>query len=455
MSFPRYPKYKPSGVEWLGDVPQEWAVTRLKRTSTPMPSNVDKKSHEGETQVRLCNYTDVYYNDFITNELDFMVATASGDQIEKFTLRAGDTIITKDSETADDIAVAAYVPKDLPGVVCGYHLSLVRPLVGTCGAFLKWWFASQFAKSCFAVRANGLTRVGLGQYELENVSLAMPPLLEQRAIAAFLDRETAKIDALIAEQERLIDLLKEKRKAVISHAVTKGLDPKAPMKPSGIEWLGDVPAHWRVGKCGRFVELLAGFAFPSNEFSDEPSAPRLLRGVNIAPNRIRWDEVVRWKRLPGDGLERFELREGDLVVGMDRPIVSEGVRVARVCAQDLPALLLQRVTRLRGGGLLELDYLERLLSSDAFAAHFAPETTGVSVPHISPEQIRAFVIPLPPLSEQRSIVAFLRHETGRIDRLIDEAKTAIPLLHERRSALISAAVIGQIDVRNAVAVEAA
>ena len=104
--------------------------------------------------------------------------------------------------------------------------------------------------------------------------------------------------------------------------------------------------------------------------------------------------------------------------------------------------------------MLELDYLERLLSSDAFAAHFAPETTGVSVPHISPEQIRAFVIPLPPLSEQRSIVAFLRHETGRIDRLIDEAKTAIPLLHERRSALISAAVIGQIDVRNVVVLEA-
>jgi type I restriction enzyme S subunit len=454
MSFPRYPEYKPSGVEWLGDVPEHWEVRRLKRFATATPSNVDKKSHDGEQPVHLCNYVDVYYNDEITSSLDFMTATASDDQISKFTLRRGDTIITKDSETADDIAIAAHVPKDLPGVVCGYHLSVIRPQPGTVGKFVKWLFGSRFAKSCFAVRANGLTRVGIGQHDLENVEFPYPPTAEQRSIAEFLDRETAKIDALIAGQERLIELLQEKRQAVISHAVTKGLDPSAPMKPSGVEWLGEVPAHWSVGKCGRFVELLAGFSFPSNEFSDEPSAPRLLRGVNIAPNRIRWDEVVRWQRMPGDGLDRFELREGDLVVGMDRPIVSEGVRVARVCAQDLPALLLQRVTRLRGGGLLELDYLERLLSSDAFAAHFAPETTGVSVPHISPEQIRAFVIPLPPLSEQRSIVAFLRHETGRIDRLIDEAKTAIPLLHERRSALISAAVIGQIDVRNVVVLEA-
>jgi type I restriction enzyme S subunit len=180
--------------------------------------------------------------------MDFMVATASPDQIAKFSLRAGDTIVTKDSETADDIAIAAYVPADLPGVICGYHLSIVRPLPNTNGAFVKRLFDSIYAKSCFAVRANGLTRVGLGQYDLDNVELPFPPYGEQRQIALFLDRETAKIDVLIAEQWRLIELLKQKRQAVISHAVTKGLNPHAPMKPSGIEWLGDVPAHWELTK---------------------------------------------------------------------------------------------------------------------------------------------------------------------------------------------------------------
>jgi type I restriction enzyme S subunit len=239
MSFPRYPKYKHSGVEWLGEVPEHWGVQRLKRICRVFPSNVDKKTVEGEAPVLLCNYTDVYYNDRIVAGMDFMPATATDDQIAKFTLRAGDTIITKDSETADDIAVAAYVPNDLPGVVCGYHLSMVRPREGINGAFVKRLFDSTYAKSCFAVRANGLTRVGLSQYELDNVDMPVPPPIEQVAITAFLDRETSKIDALIAsfvgqatvknnpltgEHRGLISLLQERRSALISAAVTGQID---------------------------------------------------------------------------------------------------------------------------------------------------------------------------------------------------------------------------------------
>ncbi|MFM9901931.1 MAG: restriction endonuclease subunit S [Polaromonas sp.] len=252
MSFPRYPIYKDSGVEWLGEVPGHWEVKRLKQVCHVFPSNVDKKSYDGETPVLLCNYTDVYYNETITAGMEFMAATASTDQIAKFTLRGGDTIITKDSETADDIAIAAYVPEDLPGVICGYHLSMVRPLPKADGAFIKRFFDSLYAKSCFAVLANGLTRVGLGQYALDNVALAFPPRSEQTQIAVFLDRETAKIDGLVAEQRRLMALLKEKRQAVISHAVTRGLNPHARMKPSGVEWLGEVPAHWEVGPLKRY-----------------------------------------------------------------------------------------------------------------------------------------------------------------------------------------------------------
>lgn len=243
MSFPRYPKYRDSGVASLGEVPEHWDVRRLKYTCHVFPSSVDKKSLENETPVRLCNYTDVYYNERITPAIDFMTATASSDQIAKFTLRADDTVVTKDSETPDDIAVAAYVPVALPGVVCGYHLAMVRPLQCVSGAFVKRLFDSVYAKSLFATLANGLTRFGLGRYALDNAAFPFPPRDEQTSIAGFLNRETAKIDALIGEQQRLIDLLKEKRQAVNSHAVTKGLNPDAPMKPSGIEWLGDVPKH--------------------------------------------------------------------------------------------------------------------------------------------------------------------------------------------------------------------
>jgi type I restriction enzyme S subunit len=215
---------KDSGVEWLGEVPEHWDVKRLKEVCEIFPSNVDKKTYENEMPVLLCNYTDVYYNEKITSQIDFMVATASAEQVKKFTLREGDTIITKDSETADDIAIAAYVPQNMPGVICGYHLSMIRPREATCGAFMKRLFDSVYVKSCCAVYANGLTRVGLGQYALDNLEMPFPPKTEQAAIAAFLDQETAKLDTLTAEAKTAITLLQERRTALISAAVTGKID---------------------------------------------------------------------------------------------------------------------------------------------------------------------------------------------------------------------------------------
>lgn len=235
MSLPRYAEYKDSGINWLGDVPTHWDILPLKRACNVFPSNIDKKSYEGEEPVRLCNYTDVYYNDLISDDMPFMDATATSEQVRKFTLRAGDTIVTKDSETADDIAISAYVPTDLPGVVCGYHLSMIRPTSLVDGRFVKRLFDSAYTKACCHVSANGLTRVGLGQYALDNLVLPFPPKDEQRIIAEFLDRETAKIDALIesvvggdigqlADGKSLVGLLKERRSALISATVTGKID---------------------------------------------------------------------------------------------------------------------------------------------------------------------------------------------------------------------------------------
>lgn len=448
MSLAKYPAYKDSGVEWLGEVPAHWKVERIKRRCEVFPSNVDKKMHDGEKPVLLCNYTDVYYNDRIVAGLDFMAASATDEQIDRFTLQRGDTIITKDSETADDIGISAFVPDDLPGVVCGYHLTMIRPSVGVDGAFVKRLFDAHSTKAHLEVSANGLTRVGLGQYALDNLTFAWPPQDEQSNIATFLDHETAKIDALVAEQEKLIALLQEKRQAVISHAVTKGLNPNVPMKDSGVEWLGEVPEHWAVGKCGFYLRILSGFAFPSSGFTDDDSDHRLLRGANVGVSRLKWDDTVYWQRSEGDGLDDYEMVEGDLVIGMDRPLIGEGMRVAKVTAEDLPSLLLQRVASLKVGSKLHADYLHYLLASEMFIAHFSPETTGVSVPHISPDQINKFIIPIPPMSEQLAIVNDVKRLLTEFGGLIAESEIAITLLQERRSALISAAVTGQIDVRN-------
>jgi type I restriction enzyme S subunit len=284
--------------------------------------------------------------------------------------------------------------------------------------------------------------------DIRNSFFFEPSQDEQTKIANFLDHETAKIDTLIDKQQQLIKLLKEKRQAVISHAVTKGLNPAAPMKDSGIEWLGEVPEHWKVGKSGFYLSILSGFAFPSTGFTEDESDTRLLRGINVGVSRLKWEETAYWQRSLNDGLDTYEMRVGDLVMGMDRPLISEGIRVAKVEEKDLPCLLLQRVIKIKTGKLLNADYLLGLLSSNMFVAHFSPDTTGVSVPHISPEQVRNFIIPVPPAEEQNDIITFLKKQTHKFDSLTEKAERVITLFQERRTALISAAVTGKIDVRN-------
>lgn len=149
-----YPEYKPSGMEWLGDIPEGWEATKLKFVAQVSASNVDKKSKVGERPVQLCNYTDVYYSETIEANANFMKATATQEQVDKFTLRAGDTIITKDSEDPADIAVPAFVSKDLNGVVCGYHLSIIRPFNPINGQYIKRCFECGFARSLLIVTEN-------------------------------------------------------------------------------------------------------------------------------------------------------------------------------------------------------------------------------------------------------------------------------------------------------------
>ncbi len=277
--------------------------------------------------------------------------------------------------------------------------------------------------------------------------VVLPPPEEQVAIANHLSDETAKIDTLIAEQQRLIELLTEKRQAVTALAVTKGLNPAALMKDSGVEWLGKVPAHWEVCRLGRLAKVRSGYAFPSAGFSLDEYDTRLLRGINVGVGSIRWGDVVYWTRSPSDGLDDFALSDGDIVLGMDRPFIGDGTRVARVTASDLPCLLLQRVAAVHPSQGLLPEYLLELLASEQFVHHIGPDATGVSVPHISPGQICDLRIPVPPLSEQAAIVRLAATVVNQIVALIVEARLAVTLLKERRTALIAAAVTGQIDVR--------
>lgn len=442
MSVIRCDAYQPSGLEWLPEVPKHWDVRPMKRLCAILPSNVDKKTHEGESPVRLCNYTDVYYNDLITADMDLMTASASDEQIAKFTLRQGDTIITKDSESADDIAVSAYVPADLPRVVCGYHLAILRPQNSVHGPFMKHLFDSHYIRACVAVRANGLTRVGLSQDALGTLPVPVPPFEEQALIAGFLKQETAKLDSLIAEQRLLIERLGEKRQALISHAVTKGLNRDAPMKPSLVEGLGEVPAHWRVLKMKWVAQMESGH-------TPDKKVPAY------------WDGDIPWVSLNDTGY----LRDNDHISATAHNITSEGIAnssahllppgavvfsrdatIGRCAITAIPMAVSQHFIAWLPSERITSEYL--LLRLRSMTQELDRLTTGATVKTIGMPEVRTLATPVPPLDEQRDIVCHVRKETATIDALMEAAEHAIELLQERRIAVISAAVTGQIDVRS-------
>jgi type I restriction enzyme, S subunit len=228
-------KMKDSGIEWLGEIPEHWEVRKLKYVANCFPSNIDKHSKEDEKQVRLCNYTDVYKNDYITDSMDLMLATATDEQIEKFTLLQGDVIITKDSETANDIAVPAYVKEPLTNVVCGYHLSVLRPYETLYGEFLFRILQCKEINIQFEVRSNGVTRVGLGVYDLKNAKIPVPSHKEQSQIVDFISKETATIYTTISKIEKELALTEEYKTALIAEAVTGKIDVREYQVPEIME----------------------------------------------------------------------------------------------------------------------------------------------------------------------------------------------------------------------------
>jgi type I restriction enzyme S subunit len=445
--FKPYPEYKDSGIEWLGKIPAHWEAERLKVIASVTLSNVDKKSQEGHERVQLCNYVDVYKNDRVTSDMNFMVATATAEQIRRFSLCMGDVLITKDSESWDDIAVPAVVAENMEGVVCGYHLALLRSVaLKTDGRFLARAFSSIGLRDQFWVAANGITRFGLTGDAIRAAWFPVPPYDEQQTIADFLDRETAKIDALVEKKERLIELLQEKRTALITHAVIKGLDPNVPMKDSGIDWLGQIPKHWAIPAL-KFAlsEPIADGPHETPEFLDE-GIP-FLSAESVKNDRLDFEKKrgfissedhIRFSR-------KYRPRRGD--VYMVKSGATTG-NVARVETDEVFDIWSPLAAMRPDTSSLITDFLFYFVKSRPCMVGVELSWSFGTQQNIGMGVISNLPLVLPPVDEQRTISAFLDRETAKIGALISKVGEAIERLKEYRTALISAAVTGKIDVRN-------
>ncbi|MDX2030285.1 MAG: restriction endonuclease subunit S [Blastocatellia bacterium] len=355
-------------------------------------------------------------------------------------LRSNDLLMMKDGAAMGKLA---YV-ETLPGPAClNSHLLLFRPKDGRfINRYLYYVLASPTFDTYMLRERRGSTFFGISQESIGAFPLVLPPLPEQTTIAAFLDRETAKIDALVAEQERLIELLKEKRQAVISHAVTKGLNPDAPMKDSGVEWLGEIPAHWEWASLSRIASrVVVGIAEAATHAYAEEGIP-ILRSTNIRAGKIV-GEILFVDPAFANDRDTKRLRAGDLV-----SVRTGNAGVTAVVPPHLDGCqcFTMLITTLTADALSE--YCCYWMNSASAQCYFSLEGWGTAQVNISVPILKALPIPIPPKAEQFAIVAALDVETTRVDSLIAEAQRAIELLQERRTALISAAVTGQIDVRD-------
>jgi len=423
-----YPEYRNLGIEWLEEIPSHWEIKKLKHVSFVKSSSVDKHSKEDEEPIRLCNYTDVYNCDTILPGRDFMEATATRNEIAMFSLKKDDVIITKDSEDWRDIAVPSYVPADLPDIICGYHLALIKPKPSAIiGRYLFWAFYARNINYQFAVASTGITRFGLGKHWLDTSLFLIPPIQEQQVIADFLDCETNRIEELIARKKRLIELLQEQRTALITHAVTRGINPDAPMKDSGVEWLGKVPAHWGVKKLKHVTRCLDGQRIPLNaEQRGKMQGEYPYWGANGIIDYVdSWLFDENLVLLGEDGAPFFEAGKTVSFLVRGKIWVNNHAHVLRPMESINPKLLVYILNTVEYRSFIDGSTRDKLTQDD----------------------MRDIPIQFPPLSEQQAIADYLDQETARIDSLIGGINQAIKKLQEYRTVLITAAVTGKIDVR--------
>lgn len=438
MSAPAYESYKDSGVEWLGKVPSHWEVGPLKREfevclGKMLQTEAKGSSDEPLPYLRAAN---IQWNGVDVSEVKKM--WASPQEVEKLQLEAGDLLVSE----GGDVGRSTIWLGELKNCIFQNSVNRVRSFGRSNTKFLLFWISMLKSSGFVDIICNKATIAHFTAEKVASVPVYFPSPAEQTAIAAFLDRETGKIDALIEAQTRLIELLKEKRQAVISHAVTKGLNPDAPMKDSGIEWLGQVPAHWEVATAKRVADVYVPQRNKPTLNSEKQGLPWVTMenmGAMFVHSFKHWvaEEDARYAGstvLPeGSVIASCVGNFGASSINSEPVIINQQLQAYTPNHMMLPAFLRYHV-------VIGSSYFER-------------SATAATIPYVNQIGFGLFPIVIPPIDEQRLIIEHIISKDSNFIEMIATAETAISLIKERRAALISAAVTGKIDVRGLVNIQ--
>ena len=415
-------------------------------------SGIDKKIVEDEPTVKIINYTDVYGNKekILNTEKDYMEVTSPQSKINQHSVKKGDLIFTPSSETKEDIGLSAVVVDDLDNTAFSYHVLRFQFNKEVNLLFKKYLCNNYPVLNYFSKNSKGTTRQILGREDFKNAKVVIPPKSEQTSIANFLDRKTSEIDDIIADKKRLLELYEEEKTAIINQAVTKGLDPNAPMKDSGIEWLGEIPEHWEVKKIKHLLKKKKG-ALKTGPFGsqlknsdlDSSGEFKVYTQRNILDNDfIVGDDKINEVKF--QTLKEFLIEEGDIL------FTSRGtIGVCNVFPADSepgilhPCLIRIQIDRNR----LNQDWIINYVNnSSLFIDNVKYESNATTIEVIYGGTLKETALPVPPIQEQQSIVHHIESECSKIDFKKARTEELIELLTEYRTALISEAVTGKIKV---------
>jgi type I restriction enzyme S subunit len=448
MSFPRYERRKESGVPWLGQVPDHWEVKRIKHLIRSLEQGwspqCESSPAESPDEWAVLKVGCVNGGSFQPTQNKALPADL--EPVPSLGVIAGDVLISR-ANTRELVGSAAVALADYPKLMVCDKLYRIRLKPRDCKSeFLASYLGTCAVRGQIELSATGASSsmLNIGQDTILDMPIALPPFREQLAIMSFLDRETAKIDALVDEQTRLIELLKEKRQAVISHAVTKGLDPNAPMKDSGVEWLGQVPEHWEVRRIGRL------FSEAAEEGLDELPVLSVSIHDGVSDKELSDDEADRKITRSEDRTKYKRVQPNDLVYNMMRAWQG-GFGTVQVDGMVSPAYVVARPR-----SAIQTRFVEHLLRTPQAVEEMRRHSHGVTDFRLRLywDEFKNIRLAIPPLRQQQQILTFIDDHDVRAAGLMATAEHSIALLQERRAALISGAVTGKIDVRGAASLAA-
>ncbi|MFP9229991.1 restriction endonuclease subunit S [Pectobacterium cacticida] len=455
--YKAYPEYKDSGVEWLKAIPEHWKLSKLRYQFVFGKGLTITKEHLQDEGIPCVNYGEVHSKYGFEVDPEIHTLKCVSDKYLKDNssslLAKGDIVFADTSEDIDGSGNFTQLVSDTV-TFAGYHTIIARPFERENSRFYAYLLDCKELRSQVRHAVKGVKVFSITQAILRNLSIWLPSNDEQAKIAAFLDHETAKIDNLIEKQQQLIELLKEKRQAVISHAVTKGLNPGVPMKDSGVEWLGEVPEHWTIPSLKYNISTRKGVAFKSSDFCD--AGIRVVKASDIKKKTIISSDVF----LPvcfSKEYPKAVLNFGDIVlstVGSTPDVKNSAVGQLGYVPAELEGSLLNQNTVVfsSNSNMLEQSYLFLLLQTDIYRDHLDLHAHGTAnQASLNVSDMLDFKYPCPSLSEQIEIVDYIQNCNSKFDVLETYSEEAIKYLQERRTALISAAVTGKIDVRDWVA----